>query len=75
LEDVESDGDLGKELQQQLLELASKELFQYVRKMARSESSAHRSKAEKLLGLLKESIFPRRYLNVPETVRGSYAVT
>lgn len=74
-EDVVPDGDLGKELQQELLELASKELFQYVRKMARSESSAHRSKAEKLLGLLKESIFPRRRSNVPESARGSYTVT
>jgi hypothetical protein len=74
-EDVEPDGDLGKELQQQLLELASKELFQYVRKMARSGSSAHRVKAEKLLELLKESIFQRRNLNVPDFVRSSRLVS
>lgn len=49
-----------KELLSLLVELCSEELFKEARRRARSEDAKDRSKAEKLLDQLRESVFAAR---------------
>jgi len=61
--DVEPDEDSGRELLLHLVELSSEELFKTVRYRAKSKDAKDRSKAERLLVQLRESVFAVRQIN------------
>jgi len=58
-DDTDPESDLGKEMKQQLVDLASKRLFENVRARAKNQDSKVKTKAEILLKGLKECLLPK----------------
>jgi hypothetical protein len=59
-EDTKSDSELGREVMQQLMSLASKRLFEYSKTKAKGPDAQEKAKAEILLKELKMCLSPKR---------------
>lgn len=58
-DDIDPETNLGKEVEQQLVNLASRELFENVKAKAKHQNPKVKTKAEILLKGLKECLLPK----------------